>query len=263
MCIDIELHIKSKSPDLVTDLLWATDLLQVHGMHEILYIIYRHGYRAAMQCLGNAHPVTRICSILLKLGFVGSKLIVTLLQCQVDCLEKELGLRHLNTLRTHHSLIYAIGPDEAVSRSQALLAACEAACTDKDPGWFTSMEILGFSLLANRQYNDAEVVVLDLLRLLDATPHVLQAHGRTVRMLRLLTQIFQLGNDPVAAELYFRRSVVEAIASYGPRDQRNIRYMVDHANILRTLKRDEEADGIEAHVQDLLGPPEIIELLGG
>jgi hypothetical protein len=117
------------------------------------------------------------------------------------------------------------------------------------------MNALVVSLSTNRQYQEAEAVCRDLLGAMDST------HKRKASALSRLSDILQHMDDLLGAEGCARQSVAEAVAAGGGQNLLIIRYMVGHAQILRMLGRDDEAEEVEFSVQDHLGPPEIMELL--
>ena len=68
-------------------------------------------------------------------------------------------------------------------------------------------------------------------------------------------------NSNIEAEHYIQQAVSEAAAAWGWRNPTTMDLMSRRARLLRELGRHEEADEIDAQIQDILGPPEIKELL--
>jgi hypothetical protein len=261
MCTKMELYIKLGNPDLLRSLLYVTRSLQVDDMHEISSIVTRHAYHVATTCLGSSHPVTRMCSMLMELGAIEDGLSARLLQHDVDRLEKELGRWHLTTMQTLRELMDVMDASEAVDRSRASLAECEIVYAKNDERWFRCMDMLARALFADKQAEDAEIIAWDLLNALDSGSPIPYAHSHKARVLHLLYQILHGKGDLLEAERCARRSVFEAVYANGWRDPETIRFMVDHVDILRWLGIEGQAEQVDAQIQDLLGPPEIIELL--
>lgn len=79
---------------------------------------------------------------------------------------------------------------------------------------------------------------------------------------KLLSRIAETGdNDTCGAETDTQKAVAEAAAALGWHDTGTISFVSAYAELLQRLNRHEEADKIEAQVQDILGPRDIEELL--
>jgi hypothetical protein len=165
-----------------------------------------------------------------------------MLQLQVDFLGRELGPRDINTIEAFISLTFAVGASEEVARARALLVAYEATSSDKDMGWYSCLNALVVSLSTSRQYQEAEAVCRDCLGAIDFT------HKQKASALSRLSDILQHMDDLVGAEGCARQSVAEAITDYGRQNSATVRFMLEHALILRMLGRDDEAEEVEVSI---------------
>lgn len=260
-CAGIELDVKIEDPGLVRNLLSTTRFLNVRSMPQIASIVFRHAHRAAILFLGKFHPVTEMCKALLELESVEFELIRTLWQFEADCLGRALGLHNYNTICTMRTLILEADPAEAVFKSRAFLESYEVACSKRDLEWFKCKEIHAQSLVLSGELQEAMRFACDFLGTLDAAPQTSYTQNTKSWLLILLTSILSSLGDLINAEYCARRSVHETTALYGWRDRATIPYMVTNVLVLQIMGCESEAKVVEGLIQDILGAPEIIELL--
>jgi hypothetical protein len=262
MCTKIELGIKFELPFLLPQLFYAIYILYQAGLDEPVSVLVNHAYNAAAELLGAFHPVTKVCSMLRELDGGQLELQSRLLHCQTNTLEKELGLWHAETVMARKLFLYTVDPREAVDQARALNTAWEAAGFGSEWAWFDTNYALALALIKDKRYAEAEQTCRQVLAILDGVrdPHVKHAFKATnyenLSHLSVVTD-----NNIIEAERYIQQAVFEAAAAWGWRDPATMNRMSQRARLLRKLGRHEEADGIEAQIQDILGPPAIKELL--
>lgn len=261
-CREAELSIKFESTNFVTELVYVIESLHEEGLPEIASIIVNYCYNIAKQCLGAFHPVAQICGMLQKTRAMEPELGSRLVQCQLDHLEKELGPWHANTVILRNVLFLLIDASEALPQVRAILAAYEMICSKPDRLWFRMMIALADVFRRDRQYANAERVYRDVLDASDAARKLDHTVQYKIAALWYLSFVLaRVNNNIVEAEEYARQAVAEGASARGWRNPETIRMMMHHARLLRQLGKLEEAGEVEIHVEDILGPPEIDELL--
>ena len=262
MCRGIELGIKFESPTLLPQLFYAIYILYQAGLSEALSILVHHAYNAATELLGASHPVAKVCGMLSGLDASLLELQSRLLQCQADTFEKELGLWHNQTVWARNSLLYTIDPGEAVDRARALNTMWEATGSGFKWAWFETNNALAWALMLDKRYAESEQTCRKVLENLDGVsePHVKHVF-RAYNLERLSYLLVVTDNNIIEAEHYIQQAVSEAAAAWGWRDPTTMDCMSRRARLLRRLGSYEEADEIDTQIEDILGPPEIKELL--
>jgi hypothetical protein len=262
VCAKMELCIKCELPELLPQLFYTIHKFYKAGLDKPVSVLLHHAYNAATELLGAFHPVAKVCGMLRELDAGQLELQSRLLRCQTNTFEKELGLWHDQTIWARNLFLYTIDPGEAVDRARALITTWDATGSGSEWAWFQIMNELALALINDRRYAEAEQICRQVLETLDGVrepyvKHVFRAYFfDQISYLRVVTD-----NNVIEAEHYMQRAVSETAAAWGWRDPTTMDFMSRRARLLRKLGRHEEADGIDAQIQDILGPPEIKELL--
>jgi tetratricopeptide (TPR) repeat protein len=262
VCRGMELDIKNESPYAMPDLLFSSYLLHRADLPGVASTILSHAYSVAATYLGASHPVAQTCGALQKLDAFPHELQSRLLQCQSDHLEKELGPWHLTTVYARSDLLLALDTSEAIGRARASLASYELTGSKYDYVWFDSMIGLVKALRKDRQYENAKQICRDTLDALDESIHFSYLHSTKADLFWQLSRIAERGSSNIAeAEVYMQLAVAESDAALGSQNPATMSFKLHRAKLLRALGRFDEAGEIETQIQDILGPPEIEELL--
>jgi tetratricopeptide (TPR) repeat protein len=262
MCAKIQLGIKFEFPELLPELFYAYHTLYKAGLSEPVSVLVHHAYNAATEILGIFHPVAKVCGMLRELDASQQEIQSWLLRCQSDTFEKELGPWHDETVWVRNLFFYTLDPGEVVDRARALITAWDATGSGSEWIWFETNNALAEALIRDKRYAEAEQTCRKVLEVLDGEkePHLKQT-SRATFLEKLSYLLVVTDNNIIEAERYAEQAVEEAAAAWGWRDSSTMDFMSRRAMLLRKLGRHEKADEIDAQIQDILGPPEIKELL--
>ena len=259
---EIERRIKFYSATLIDDILCGVVELQLNNFHDISAMMMRHGASTASQLFGSHHPVTLFFHNMLKLGTLESVLEARLRKYHVDYLQKSLGKWHLETLEIRCRFIDALDTAEAVEQSHRLIRECKAVCVTTDLEWLLTMDHMAWTMFHNKQYEEAERISQGLFDAANAARVAVASAGMyKVRALYHLSLCRLKSDDIIAAENYIRCCIDEGAALEGRSNSEALGYMIDRVDLLHKLERTEEAYNLQREIDQMLGPPEIKELL--
>lgn len=257
-CSTLEYKIRYECPDLVSTLLHTHNWCLRNGSATIANLLLRHAVQSAKQFLGDEHELRRASYLLLDLESILPQLYTRILQCQFDVLENQIGAWHNETLAVRSKFTACVDTSEAVHRSNALLAAVEKRFSEGDEIWFTAMIQLGWSTFDDGQYDRAREIAEILLDVLSKFQH---PSRYKVDALRLMCYLAAVAQDLNETEQFIRLCSGESVRCWGWKDAETINNMLYHVRILQKLGRVTEATELESKIEELLGPPEITELL--
>jgi hypothetical protein len=256
---EIERRIKFYSATLIDDILSGVVELQLNNFHDISAMMMRHGASTASQIFGSHHPVTQFFHNMLKLGTLESVLEARLRKYHVDYLQKSLGKWHLETLEVRCRFVDALDTAEAVEQSHRLIKECKAVCVSTDLEWLLTMDHMAWTMLHNKQYEEAERISQGLFDAANAARVTIASAG--MYKVRALYHLSLCRADIIAAEHYIRCCIDEEAALEGWSNSEALGYMINRVNLLHKLERTEEAFNLQREIDQMLGPPEIKELL--
>ena len=266
VCTTVEHQIRLDDPGFLVDLLNLLGTMQWQILFDIRVIILRHCALLARYLLGDQHPLTQLLSLLfvnLKEG--DSEIYVQLMKCEINVLEKKIGTLHPATIYRRLSLIECVDPGEAVVQARILHATCQKGLTPEHTKWFYIAFKLAGALHRNDQGPEARDVLLRVLQDYDVAPPDVYAYlvkHMTLHMtLHLLSVVLFRMDDLAGAEQYSRLCLTseESQRRWSKPDEKM--FLNHRATILRAMGRTREAEEVEGMIENLLGPPEIPELL--
>lgn len=256
-CRMVERQLATEDPDLIRALAVAHMCSMTDTQYQLWEVVLRHFCRRAFELLGLSHPLTQFSKMLPVIdSSVTKQMLNPLLACTIEILESHIGIWHRTVISARSQLLMTSDNPAEEQNYIGKLSDYELRHGRGDKIWLQMMYSLAWKLGRQGRCLEAETVVQDLLAADNSN-----TSSYSLRSLVVLSFVRQQTGDVLAAAKITQSCVEMCVQVWGWDDPDTVYQIIRLADFAKALGRVQHAAELETTLQQILGPPDIEELL--